>query len=463
MALRHSKHIEMLVNTMFDISQLDNNQLILSRSYINLNTLVHAFIPTFEQYAEKKEVEFNTYLSVHKTFVFADESRLNQIIYNLISFVIDITKSKHEVSIFTVLEENRVKLIVKNNDEFLSESLRHQLFDRFSTIENNTVLSSRGTNISLIYVNEIAKLNDAELSIDNISGHNAFILTFTIDSNSLDSRFNIPVDELEELPSLAGKINAMDEVSNIHDTINVLVVEDNVEMNEFIKICLSSNDIHFHSAYDGIDGLKKINTILPDIVISDVMMPAMNGFEMISKMYENQELRGIPVLFLTAKADGESQLKGLKLGASAYITKPFGPDLLKVRFENLLNTRLQNLKSTQKQLQPPLNQNANTDLTFKDQTKLVLKEKGLHSGFTVEEMANSLFMDRSSLYRRIKYEFHTTPNALIHDFRMKHAYTLLKENKASISEIAFASGFNSISYFSQSFKKFFGKSPSQIS
>jgi YesN/AraC family two-component response regulator len=245
---------------------------------------------------------------------------------------------------------------------------------------------------------------------------------------------------------------------NIH---SILLVEDNREMQKYIRQMLN-DDYRVLVAGNGSQGLEMANELYPDLVISDVMMPGIDGFELCKRIKEDVRTSHIPVILLTALSDTDKKISGLKTGANAYITKPFENKLLKAQINNLLiaQERMQKAFTESQEnweadsnLMPP-------DKKLMDKAIAIVDKHILDVNFTVEQLAAELSMSRSSLHRKMRALTNQSATEFIRYIRLKKAIKLMKEGNYNIDEIGYAVGFNSHSYFSQCFKKQFDKTPS---
>lgn len=243
----------------------------------------------------------------------------------------------------------------------------------------------------------------------------------------------------------------------------LLIVEDNADMRTLLKVELNAN-YKIIEAEDGAKAIEKVQSKSPDLIITDLMMPKMNGIELCRALKTNIESSHIPIIILSAKSELEDQILGIDLGADAYITKPFNMDLLKTQIRNLLNQR-QKLKekfsnSINWEVESGILTSA--DERLMERTFDIIKKNMDNPALSVEMISDELKISRAQLHRKMKGIIDQTPVDLVRTIRMNHAATLLTTTDLKISEVAYAVGSNSQSYFSSSFSEFFGKSPSQF-
>ncbi|MGB0347789.1 MAG: response regulator, partial [Balneolaceae bacterium] len=255
-------------------------------------------------------------------------------------------------------------------------------------------------------------------------------------------------------------IDIQDELESI-DKPSILIVEDNADLRGFLSE-MFENNFKVISAFNGQDGLEKAQKELPDIIIADIMMPVMDGFSFNRELKKNPDLSGIPLIFLTAKDQKESEIQGFQEGADAYISKPFDPDILQNRVQNLLDSRLRlrKLLSDGSKIEKPPTP---TELhPFLKKVNPIIQEHFQNPDFKIKQLSEFLFMDRSQVLRNMKSACGISPSEYLKKYRMEKARELLEKGEDNVSEIAYATGFNSLSYFSYSFKEFYKQSPSDL-
>ena len=239
----------------------------------------------------------------------------------------------------------------------------------------------------------------------------------------------------------------------------LLVIEDDPNIRESLAEMLDLHGFEVMLAENGKAGLRLASQNLPGLIITDIMMPEMDGFEMLSSLRKQQRTELVPVIVLTAKVELESKLKGLELGADDYLTKPFEFRELHLKINNLLQTRK---KIMQFFLAKPEKPTAiSQDATFLKKLWLLLDEHLENAEITIEFIARQLFMSPSTFQRRVKKLTGKSPIQVINEYKLKKAHNMIRINFGNLSEIANRSGFNSLSYFSASYKEYFGKSPSE--
>jgi DNA-binding response OmpR family regulator len=239
-------------------------------------------------------------------------------------------------------------------------------------------------------------------------------------------------------------------------------VEDNADVRTYIRGALEPR-FNIEEATSGKEGMDKAKDIIPDLVISDIMMPELDGYELCARLKKDIKTSHIPVILLTAKACETSIARGLETGADDYITKPFNAKLLIIRVKNLIRLRRQLLRKIQDEmmLQPGEISISSIDKKFIKEIKTIIEENLSDPEFSVEQMAKKLYMSSSSLYKKIEAITGQSPQLFIRSYRLKRAAQLLKAKAGNVTEVAFDVGFSSTSYFTKCFKEKFHRLPSE--
>ena len=266
----------------------------------------------------------------------------------------------------------------------------------------------------------------------------------------------------------------MDEVAPEEDNIQpmsgddsplALLVEDNAELLNYLQSHLAEK-YRVILANDGVEGLEKAKEYMPDVVVSDIMMPKMDGLEMLDRLRNDFQTSHIPIILLSAKSSVESQLEGMKYGADSYITKPFSPDILKAQIENLIlqRKRLAEHFSIEKRvisLSPTEVVITSKDEEFLKKVMEIVEENISNTDFNIDQIASYAGLGRSTFFKKVKGLTGMSPVELVREMRIKRAHQLLISGEYSISEIAFQTGFNSAAYFSTCFKEKYNQTPSE--
>ncbi|NNF04574.1 MAG: response regulator, partial [Rhodothermales bacterium] len=315
-----------------------------------------------------------------------------------------------------------------------------------------------GSGIGLSLARELMELHGGTIRADSIPGRGS---TFTavlplMTGNGMPAFADLePEAHPDHFVAATGPVKANGLADPQSDRTRILVVDDNADVRRFVRSLLDTEYVVFEAA-DGVEGLDRARAELPDLIVADVMMPRLDGFELSRALKEEPMLAGVPVILLTARAAVEDELEGLGTGADHYVRKPFEPDVLLARVKNLLDgrTRLRALYSSEP-AKGGAEQSAFVAALFD-----VIDRNMTDSRFSVEMMAEQMALSPSQLRRRTKDELGKSPNELIRERRLDRAAELLQQGAGSVSEIGFAVGFNSLNYFSRSYSAHFGAPPS---
>jgi YesN/AraC family two-component response regulator len=244
----------------------------------------------------------------------------------------------------------------------------------------------------------------------------------------------------------------------------VLVVEDNADVREFIKDSLSE-DFQIEEASNGEQGIRKAENIIPDLIISDIMMPKMDGYELTRKLKNDEKTSHVPIILLTAKSEQESKLEGLETGADDYLTKPFDTKELQIRIKNLINIRKELQKKYSKAeflYKPTGGKIKSIDEKFLTKVIEVIEKHLSDENFSVEECSSEVGMSRTHLHKKLKALVGKSPSRYVRTVRLYRAKQMIEEERGNISEVAYSVGFSSLAYFSKCFKDEFGYPPRDI-
>lgn len=337
--------------------------------------------------------------------------------------------------------------------------MREEIFKPFVQYKDGITNPASGTGIGLALARLLAELHGGTLRMDDTTEENCFVLSLPLKHERTFSVNNENISSPTDIAS--GKSEKEDEPpATNHFRYTILVVEDNIDMQNFIIKQLASQ-YHIFTATNGVEALKVLEKEIVNLVISDIMMPEMDGMELCKYLKSELDYSHIPVILLTAKTTMQAKIAGMKLGADAYIEKPFSVEYLKVCITNLLDNR-EKLRTAF--THSPFVQTNSIAMTKADETFLktlngIVMENMENPDFGPDDMAALLHISRSSLNRKIKGILDMTPNDYIRLERLKKAAQLLKENNYKINEVCYMTGFNTPSYFAKCFQKQFGLLP----
>lgn len=435
----NSDKLVRLVNELLDVSKLEKGKYQLSFQQGDLNQFIYSLITNFKSEATQKDIEivWEPLEGVHK-FKYASNA-IEQIVFNLIGNALKYCPSKSKVIISLKLESDDVVFTVSDNGPGISEKDQLKVFERFFRINNNE--SIKGTGIGLAMVKELTELMNGNINLKSNVGKGA---VFSV---------TIPIEKL----SFTSERKEIDELKP-----HILIVDDEEDILQFVGSLLH-NDFNVITAKNGDEGMNKVLEYIPEVVLTDVMMPIKNGLELLRDIKSNELTNHIPVVVFSAKSSLESRIEGLSFGADAYLPKPFNPDELQLIIKNILKTIQRNQQDFQKVLktQKAFDERIFTKNEYVNKAILLVIEHLSKEAYSVNELANDLCVSRSQLHRKLTSQTGFSATNFIRMIRLEKAKDLLANNWGNVTDIAYACGFNSQSYFTKSFTEYFGESPSK--
>ena len=470
---RNSKRLFGLITDLLDFRKLTQKHYTLAVKETDIHNLLEGIYNAFKEECKNKSIAFER--SVKKDLKgYIDAEKIEKIVWNLLSNALKFTKAGGAIYLSakeTVEEEIRnVELVVKDNGIGISEEDMRKIFDRFYKVSDPDTLSKQGTGIGLSIVKELVELHHGKIHVDSDLGLGT-IFTIAIPADreyytagelAEPEQTNLPVYADEEFENSETGLKT-DSLQKYYNLPGILIVEDNPELREYLAGHLEKRFKVFQ-AEDGDVGIIKAKELNPDIVLTDVQMPKMNGYDFCKEIRKNFDTSHIPVVMLTANDTIDQQIEGLSTGADAYLTKPFEIKLLDTVLNSILENRktlrnkflgVESPEKLEKKLPP-------RDISFIHNLKLFIEENMMNQDLNVELLADHFAVSLTQLNRKIKALTGSTPNNVIKSIRLRKAYKLIREDGYRVSEAAYQTGFSDPNYFTSCFKKEFGENPSQI-
>ena len=453
-----------LVDELLDLSLLESGKVFLKLRRGSIVTFIRTQVLSFSSLAEQSNVGLDTSFPDAGHDGFYDADKLETIVVNLVANAIKYAPDRGRVSVKMVLEEDHICLEVSDNGPGIPPEQLDQIFERFYRVDGTGV---EGSGIGLALTKELIDVYGGTISVRSAVGRGTtFRLRLPCTLESLPK--GVFADDVEQPTRLPAKMAPPVEVTlpqedNADRGAVVLIVEDSPDLREFIASVLAP-EYEILEAADGEAGERMALEHLPDLVISDVMMPGKDGFALCHALKTNPKTNHVPFILLTAKADRESTLAGLNQGADDYLAKPFDPKELRLRVRNLLEARermWQHFRSLDLTLLPDVDDRSLED-RFLQQVIGYVKNNLSHEDLSVDRIAREVGYSRSQLTRKLKALTGKTPNKLIAEMRLHEARRLLRKRAGTVSEIAYAVGFGNLSYFAKSFRNEFGSLPSEV-
>lgn len=464
---QNGKRLLTLINQLLDLSKMESGQYKLEYKKGNVLNEANMLVQSFYSYAEQhgislilKQTENAKTLS-ESPFVYSSEA-LAVIITNLMSNAIKYTPSGGSVTAIIDYQNDKLFITIADTGQGISKEHLPKIFDRFYQVDEPGQRTYAGSGIGLALVKELAILHGGDIKVES-PDEGGCVFTFWLESSETENIESIDSVEQNTDFLINKEIEVKDNELQNTELPLLLIIEDQPELRSFIVRNLGE-EYRYAEASNGKDGMKLAKELLPDLIISDVMMPDADGFELCETLKNNVATSHIPIILLTAKAEQKDKLTGLETGADDYLTKPFSLAELKLRVRNILSFKELLRKKFKGSTIPSVEETpelSSRDRKFvKDVTELV--EKNISNlQFGVNILAEGVFLSVSQLTRKLKTITGKTPADFIRNIRLEKAIELLKKGE-SVTEVAWAVGFEDSVYFSKVFKKHFGFPPSSV-
>ncbi|MDR9416898.1 MAG: two-component regulator propeller domain-containing protein [Gracilimonas sp.] len=465
--LRNSDRLLRLIDQTLDLTRLEKGKVTMQVQKISLLDFLEELVEMFTYIASEKDIELHFNTDGSDFEFFADSDKLDKIIANLMSNAIKFTPSGGSIQVSLTEKDHSLVVKVADTGIGIAEKYLDRIFERFYQIDASETRFHEGSGIGLSLVKEFIELHSAEISVDStLNTGTTFSLFFKKGKEHFSEEELIPENEaVSSQKVILNDLQSIDhqptDTSFTEDQTTVLIVEDNTDLRDFIEKILA-DQYRVITAANGEEGINLVQQNMPDLIVADIMMPKVDGITFNRMLKEEPATASIPLIFLTAKSTKKDQIEGLAEGGDAYLTKPFDPAILKARIKNLITSRFR-LREVLSHQDPALsNEKSKNKDPFVEEVNHVIAKHFTDPDFSVNQLAKELYMDRSQLLRKLKAAADLSPSALIKKFRMEKAAELLQTESDSISEVAYAVGFKSLSYFSFCFKEYFEMSPSEF-
>ena len=465
-----------LVNQLLDFRKVETGSFKLDAHKIEVIGLIKNIFNAFIARAMERNIHYYLDLKVDQLEAWIDTDKLEKILYNLIpnAFkytpdfgVIMILVKKGTIVINGELK-NAIEIHIKDSGVGIPDELKDKIFDIFFQIKGSSRFEKESSGIGLALTRELVLLHNGEILVTDAENQGTdFIVKIPIGEENFHLTDALPAEEIkfpdpqnavaEQTPTEHQYKISEEKISSIPI---ILIVEDNQDLREYVADELEGA-YHVEQASNGAEGLKKAVDLIPDIIISDIMMPEGDGLELCNKLKADEKTSHIPIILLTAKQTDENKIEGYNVGADDYISKPFNVTLLAARIHNILESRkkLRELFSTHTDVSIEASAITDIDKEFLKKVVKIIEENLSYLNFDIDKLATTLKMSRRQLYRKLNALTNQTAHDFITNTRLEHAAALLITGDFTISEIGYKVGFSEPSNFSRSFTKKFGKSP----
>ncbi|MGD1893448.1 MAG: ATP-binding protein [Cyclobacteriaceae bacterium] len=469
---KNTHRLQMLVDQLLDLSKIENGKISLTLMQGGIIKFVRSLVFSFESLAERKNITLSTDFPDEINDAFYDRDKLEKIVSNVLSNAFKYTPDGGEVK-FAIRQNQQVLVIdISDTGRGIEPEDLDRIFERFYRVEGS---EERGSGIGLALTKELVDLHRGTIEVSSKSGAGTtFSVKLPITLAGLPKSISVgsyeeadktvpdhlPTPEMQnqkEIPS------AVETTSENREQSLVLIVEDNADLREYISDILSAR-YRIITASNGLQGERMAFEHIPDVVITDVMMPKKDGYELCHSLKKNTKTSHIPIVMLTAKAGKGNKLEGFTQGADVYLTKPFDAEELLLRVRNLIEARQRiwdHFKTLDMLLINDLAVSSVED-QFLQKVMTTIKNNLDNEFFSVDDITREVGFSRSQLHRKLKALTDKSAQQLIAEVRLNEAYRLLEHKTGSVSEVAYSVGYTNMSYFAKTFKEKFGLLPSKV-
>ncbi|MFK7934945.1 MAG: ATP-binding protein, partial [Saprospiraceae bacterium] len=447
MIKRNGRQLLDLMNQLLDVAKLEENHLTpelrTGDIFQYLDFIIQSFIPP----AENKAVELHYQPAINECIVNYDPNLIHRLLSNLLSNAIKFTEAGGSVEVSADWQNDCLLLIVSDTGQGMTPEVQEQIFQRF--YHDETTVNAEGSGLGLAMVKEIVTVLKGKIEVESAPQQGS---TFTVEI-PLGAAVTVATEPLINQPITTVKSS----VGVSQEQLSILIAEDNQDIAHYIQTCLPAT---YQTTFviDGEQAYEQACASLPDLIISDILMPKKDGLELCKSLKTDERTAHIPIILLTAKVTQADRLRGLQLGADVYLTKPFDREELLLHIAGLINKRTQLQLHFQRQLKQP---EAVINDPFLEKVNELLEEELTNSDLSVQQLADQLYLSRVQLHRKLKALTDFSATAYIRQFRLQRAnFYLLTQPKWSVKRVALESGFRDSSYFSKMYFKMYQQTPS---
>ena len=472
-AKRNTERMLRLINQILDFRKIQNEKMKVYVEQVDVVPLIKKIFENFQPMAHTRNIDFKLSCDIDSIVIYTDVDKLEKILFNLLSNAFKYTSNEKSITLSVSGEKNVLYFSVKDEGRGINTQKINQLFARFETLDDSDPSISTGIGLSL--VKELLNLLHGSIKVESKLGEGSLF------SVKLPGSYEAFKDDAnaEFILSDSGKGEIQKEEEIITDTvpeekeIRILIIEDNDELRHFISNVLSKDYVVLE-AVNGKEGLDITHAEIPDIVVSDIMMPEMDGIEYLKAVKNDSNICHIPIILLSAKSSLNDQIHGLEYGADDYMTKPFSATYLKAKIDSLLKQRqllydfyTSNKTKSEKEpvtldkITPSTPQVTHFDDDFIKNIVQSVEDNIQNPDFRIDDLADAMRMSRTVFYRKVKSLMGVSPVDFVKNMRLKRAIQLLEQETYNVSEVAYMSGFTTPQYFSRVFKEAMNCTPKE--
>lgn len=469
-------HLLQLINQLLDLSKLENKSFRLNLQQSDIVPYLRYITESFRSYANSQNLSLRFFTNLESCVMDYDSEQIKQVLTNLLSNAFKFTPSGGDIMVRLTKKEGHLCIEIQDTGIGIATNQLPYIFDRFYQVDNSHTRQKEGTGIGLAHAQELVKLMGGEIIVKSDLGIGSlFTATIPITHKapfSTSLNFELPQTLNTATPSLLSNVYFNPQHSSLPQ---LLLIEDNHDVVIYLKSCLEGL-YQINVAYNGRIGIEKALETIPDIIISDVMMPEKDGYQVCDALKNDERTSHIPIILLTAKAGIDAKITGLKRGADAYLIKPFDKQELLVQLNVLIEKQKRLIAHFSKLnlaktivIEPSSKLNRSSEVedfaledAFVTKVRNIVAENFADETFDLTQLCLKIGMSRSQLFRKMKALMDTSPSDFIRSYRLNQAKILLESRNFSVSEVAWQTGYKNPSHFSTSFQEEFGFSPSEI-
>lgn len=477
---RNAHRLLRLITQLMDFRKVEAGKMEVSMVKGDMHHFLEEVQHSFDFLAKKKNIQFRFIDCLEEKCFYFDPDKLDKILFNLISNSLKFTDHGGKIELglnYYQKDPNSIEIYVKDNGIGIESDRLGHIFQRFYHTDGKELFHQTGTGIGLALSKDLVELQGGQLIVQSEKGSGSKFSVILPDKRSEEEKDRNTIADYESTEELHSNIvlpevdveNVDDQLSDVEYNANetekeiILVVDDDKDIIQFVREVLG-DQYTIIETYDGEDGLEKSKAYLPSIIISDIMMPKMDGIELCSAIKNEWVTSHIPVILLTAKSTIENRIQGLNVGADSYIPKPFNPKHLKIRVSKLIELRQKLkfkfgkgwIKTDEKRV------GINQDEKLLIQLKKVVEENISDPEFGIDQLTRELSISKTQLYRKLKAITGMRINQMVKQIKLHYAAQLLKDSDLTVAEVTYQVGFSDLKYFRNSFKKEFGVNPSEL-
>jgi signal transduction histidine kinase/CheY-like chemotaxis protein/ligand-binding sensor domain-containing protein/AraC-like DNA-binding protein len=477
----NARRMQHMIEELLAFQKLDTGNEALSLKVVDVVEFVSRIVDVFIHYANEKELELNFEPEENELFMAIDNDKMERILLNLLSNAIKYTSPGGSITVVFRTTQTHAHFLVQDTGTGIPKEILPRIFDRYfhyNPLEADQVNQPKSSGIGLAYTHSLVQLHHGEIEVDSELGLGSVFkvaIPLKIDSKKRDSSFRLSLGPVRErlLESIVEDYFLQQDAGNESSSLagskvsnyRILIVEDDLQLLQLLQALISENH-EVATAQNGQEALNLLREERIDLVVSDVMMPVMDGLTLCKAVKTDVVTSHIPVVLLTARSDNEHLIEGLETGADSYITKPFHPKHLQLSIERLLiaRERLTSVfeRKIGNQLEDDVQHLSERDRKLLDKAFEFIGEHYFKDGLNADQLADHLALSKAQLYRKIKAITGLTPHGLIKKYRLSKAREMIKDGKYNISDIVFMTGFNNRAYFYRSYREQFGETPGEM-